>query len=79
MMSLIKGREKCLLFLKNEAFEEHKFSELLFHLRILTVNVVEQFRKWRDGLHRSVRWRIEDQDYLHKLKTDTDFLAEYYE
>ncbi|CAD8094001.1 unnamed protein product [Paramecium primaurelia] len=79
LMSLIKGRERCLNYLKTETFEEHKFSELLFHLRILTVNVIEQFKKWRDSLNRCVRWRIDEIDYLVKLRLDIDFLKEYYQ
>ncbi|CAD8070630.1 unnamed protein product [Paramecium sonneborni] len=79
LMSLIKGRERCLNFLKLETFEEHKFSELLFHLRILTVNVIEQFKKWRDSLNRCVRWRLDEIDYLQKLRVDIDFLKEYYQ
>ncbi|CAD8200899.1 unnamed protein product [Paramecium pentaurelia] len=79
LMSLIKGRERCLNFLKTETFEEHKFSELLFHLRILTVNVIEQFKKWRDSLNRCVRWRIDEIDYLVQLRGDLDFLKEYYQ
>ncbi|CAD8090787.1 unnamed protein product [Paramecium sonneborni] len=79
LMSLIKGRERCLNYLKQETFEEHKFSELLFHLRILTVNVIENFKKWRDSLNRCVRWRLDEIDYLQKLRGDIDFLKEYYQ
>ncbi|CAD8204563.1 unnamed protein product [Paramecium octaurelia] len=79
LMSLVKGRERCLNYLKTETFEEHKFSELLFHLRILTVNVIEQFKKWRDSLNRCVRWRIDEVDYLVKLRGDIAFLKEFYQ
>lgn len=74
-MSLIKGRERCLNYLRTENFEEHKFSELMSHLRILTVNVIEIFKKWRDYLNKSVKWMIDDVDYIVKLKTDIDFLG----
>lgn len=40
LQTLIKGREKCLRFLREE-FEENKFSELLSHLRLLSLNVLE--------------------------------------
>ncbi|KAM3127673.1 hypothetical protein pb186bvf_020216 [Paramecium bursaria] len=79
LMKLIRGREKCLRFLQVEQFEDTKYSELIAHLRILTINVVEAFKKWRDQLDVSVRFRIGEQDYIEKLQQDTSILAQHYE
>lgn len=59
VMKIIKGREKCMNYLKSEFVESKKknepqleqISELLCHLRILTINTIEYYGKWKQQLN----------------------------
>ncbi len=98
-MRAIKAREGCLSQLKlqertlqlSENKEEirNRASELLTHLRILSLNVVETLNKWRENLAYNFllannayikqnalffKYNFEGENYLMKLCKDLDFL-----
>jgi hypothetical protein len=55
-----------------------RVSELISHLRILTLNFVEQFVIWKQsydtGQYRYIEWVYNDWNYLVKISMDTKFI-----
>ena len=89
-LSQLKLQEKTLQLSENKEEIKNRASELLTHLRILSLNVVETINKWKENLSYSFllannayikqnalffKYIFEGENYLMRLCKDLDFLA----
>ncbi|EAS06719.3 hypothetical protein TTHERM_00688590 (macronuclear) [Tetrahymena thermophila SB210] len=97
----LRARQQCLKTIREYILQEqenqqnlseqsqHKFGELIVHLRILTLNIVESILRWRDYLSQlssisskqkmqNLKFLFQGENYLLTLQNDYSFICDSY-
>ncbi|KAL4435790.1 hypothetical protein ABPG74_015758 [Tetrahymena malaccensis] len=97
----LRARQQCIKTIREYILQEqenqqnlsessqHKFGELIVHLRILTLNIVESILRWRDYLSQllsvsskqkmqNIKFLFQGENYLLTLQNDYSFICDSY-